>query len=178
MRTIFKIALILIFILYSIGYADEKSHRATAEELLKLLKTDRIMEPLFEQMKLRMDQQFDQLEVSEDKRPLLKKYTDKLTNLLRKETGWENIKNDFISVYIETFTEDEIRAISAFYKTPAGQTFIQKMPLLMKKSLEISQKKMPEMIEKMQQITSEMIEEMKDEIEKKPVRENSQKKSK
>jgi hypothetical protein len=178
MKTIFKTVLILIFILCSIGYADERSHRATAEELLKLLKSDRMMEPLFEQMKLMMDQQFGQMGVSEDKRPLLKKYTDKLINLLRKEMGWENIKNDFISVYVETFTEDEIRAILAFYKTPAGQTFIQKMPLLIKKSVEISQKKMPEMIEKMQQVTTEMIEEMKGEIEKKPVQENNQKKSK
>jgi hypothetical protein len=135
------------------------------------------MEPVFGQMKLMMEQQFDQMGVSEDKRPLLKKYTDKLVNLLRKEMGWENIKNDFISAYVETFTEDEIRAILGFYRTPAGQTFIQKMPLLMKKSVEISQKKIPEMIEKMQQITTEMIEEMRGEIEKKPVQEKNQKKS-
>jgi hypothetical protein len=177
MKTIFKTALILIFILCSVGYADERSHRATAEELLKLLKSDQMMEPVFGQMKLMMEQQFDQMGVSEDKRPLLKKYTDKLINLLRKEMGWENIKNDFISAYVETFTEDEIRAILGFYKTPAGQTFIQKMPLLMKKSVEISQKKIPEMIEKMQQITTEMIEEMRGEIEKKPVQEKNQKKS-
>ncbi len=86
--------------------------------------------------------------------------------------GWERIKGDIVTAYMETFSEDEIKAMSAFYKTPAGQAFIQKMPQLMKKTFEISQKRMPEMLSRMKQMTAEMVQEMRDEIEKKRARES------
>lgn len=174
----FIMAFILLISTIGIAHADEASHRAAAEELLKLLKTDQMMKPLFEQLKLMMDQQLNQMGVPEDRKPLMKKYSDKWLNAMEEQLGWERLKNDFIHDYVETFMEDEIKAISAFYKTPAGQTFMGKMPLLIKKSMETAQKKMPEMMKKMEQITREMMQEMKNEIENKSEKENNQTQSK
>lgn len=137
-----------------------------------------MQKPLFDYIRSMVEQQFNQVTVPEDKRPLMKKYSDEIMNVLEKQTGWANMKGDYISMYTETFTEDEIKAVVAFYNTQAGQAYLQKLPVLMKKATEISQKKMPEMMDRMKQITSEMIEEMKSEIEKKSVEDNNQRETK
>lgn len=174
MRAIFTALVVFSLSFCSSANADELSHRAAAEELLKLKKTDQIMRPLFEQMGSLMEQQFKLMGVPENQRPTLIKYTDKLLSLLEEQFGWEKIKNDYITVYTETFTEDELKAISAFYKTPVGQMYIEKMPVLMKHSMEISQKNMPGFIKSMQQIRAKMLQEMKDEIERKSDKESGE----
>ena len=160
MKTIFGVLTALSLFLCSAANADEVSHKKAAEELLLLMKTDQMVKPLFEQLGTVMEQQFVTMGVPAEERPKLKKYNDKLFKVIEDQMGWGKMKDDYIAVYTSTFTEDEIRAISAFYKTPAGQTFIQKMPTLMKTSIELSQKKMPAIIKEMQQITSEMVQEM------------------
>ncbi len=164
MKMVLSMIVVLHLGLFSIATADEVSHRAAAEELLKITKVDQLMKPLFEQVKSMMDQQFSLMGVPEDKRPVLKKYTDRLLSMLEEEFGWEKIKDDYVRMYVETFSEKEIRSFSAFYQTPEGQVFIEKMPMLMKKAFELSQKKMPEMMKRIQQITNEIMEDMKNEI--------------
>ncbi len=57
--------------------------------------------------------------------------------------------------------EEELRAISEFYKSPVGKKFIEKMPQLVQESMAISQNKMPSFMEKMQKITEEIANEIK-----------------
>ena len=44
--------------------------------------------------------------------------------------SYEAIEPDFIRAYADQFTEDEIRAITAFYRTPAGARFVERTPEL------------------------------------------------
>lgn len=85
---------------------------------------------------------------------------------MENELGWEKMKDDLIDIYIKTYTEEEIRAISEFYKTPPGKKFIEKMPQLLQETMAITQKKMPAFMAKMQKISEEMAEELK-QLEKK-----------
>lgn len=172
MRLLFSVLFTLSLLLFSVANADEISHRAAAEELLRLQKKDQMMKPIFDQMSSMMEQQYSSMGVPEEERPKLKKYTDKLFNAMEEQFAWEKVKDDFITIYTETFSEDELRAISAFYKTPAGQTYIQKMPTLLKHSVELSQKKMPEMMKRLKEITAEMIQEIQADISKKSDKED------
>ncbi len=167
MKVIVSVLIVFTLFFCPAANADETSHRKAAEEVLKLMKTDQMVKPLFAQMRSMMEQQFNIMGVPDKDRPKLKKYTDKLLKVLEDQLGWENIKNDYIAIYTDTFTEGELRTISAFYKTPAGQTYIEKLPMLMKKSGEITQKIMPELTRKMQEITDEMDKELKNDTGKK-----------
>jgi hypothetical protein len=40
-------------------------------------------------------------------------------------------------VYTDTYTEEEIDGILAFYKSPAGKAFLQKMPEVMQRSMPV-----------------------------------------
>jgi len=56
------------------------------------------------------------------------------------------MKPVYIKLYDETLTEEEVNGAVAFYKTPAGQALLNKMPLLMQKSMVVMQEMLGEMI--------------------------------
>ena len=116
---------------------------------------------MLEQMETMMEQQFVQMGAPEELRPVFNRYTSKMVKVMEEEFGWAKMKNDYIDVYVKTYTEGEIRAISEFYKSPAGKRFIDKMPQLMQESMAISQKRMPTFRKKMQKISEEMANEIK-----------------
>jgi uncharacterized protein len=41
---------------------------------------------------------------------------------------WAEMEREFIQLYVELFTAEEIRAITAFYRTPAGQKMVAVTP--------------------------------------------------
>ena len=145
----------------SIANADEISHRAAAEELLLLTNADTVMKPIWEQMETMMEQQFGRMDAPEDSRPILARFTKKMFRILEEEFSWAKMKDDYIAIYVKTYTEKELEAISEFYRSSAGKKFVEKMPQLMQESMAISQKKMPIIMEKMQKISEEMADEIK-----------------
>lgn len=52
---------------------------------------------------------------------------------------WDAIGPQMVELYARTFTEDELRDMVAFYKTPSGRKSLEKMPLLMQEGFRISQ---------------------------------------
>jgi hypothetical protein len=55
---------------------------------------------------------------------------------------------EMVPLYAETYTLDEIRQLTAFYASPLGQKMQAKMPILMQRSMEISQRVMMPRIQK------------------------------
>ena len=45
-----------------------------------------------------------------------------------------------VAVYVSNFSADELRAATAFYRTPAGQKFLQKNPLVAQQTMLLGQK--------------------------------------
>jgi uncharacterized protein len=50
------------------------------------------------------------------------------------------------------FTLEEVRGLIAFYKTPAGQGFLDKQPLLMQKTMAMAQRRMMDLTPKIQEM--------------------------
>ena len=158
-RSIIVLIILTLFCPYAI--ADETSHKAAAEELILLSNQDKLLEQVWAQVGGMVDQQFQQMGAPEELKPIFKKYTDKMFKVLEAEFSFENMKDDFITIYVKTYSESEIRAISEFYKSPAGQAYLKKMPQLVQESMAITQKKMPLMMQKIQAISEEMDQELK-----------------
>jgi uncharacterized protein len=166
MKTLILATAIVLSALNPLVYADEASQKLIAEDLLQTMKVDQMTKPLFDQMRSMMDQQFTQMGASEDMKPILKRYTDKLLDIMEQTLNWQNLKEDMISIYMHAFTEDELKGMLAFYKSPVGQSVIQKMPTAMQQSMVLMQKHMPELLEKLKKISEELAEEIKAEKEK------------
>jgi len=74
--------------------------------------------------------------------------TEKFFDKLAADLSWDKMKDDYITMYAETYTAYELKGIIAFYKSPAGQAFSKKQPELMKKGMELSRARiMPKILE-------------------------------
>ena len=153
--------LMVLSLFCSCANADKVSHRAAAEELLLLTNANKMLNLILEPMETMMKQQFVQMGAPEELRPVLNRYTNKMVKVYEEEFSWAKIKNDYIDIYVKTYTEGEIRTISEFYKSPAGKKFIEKMPQVIQESMAISQKNMPTFLKKMRKISEEMDNEIK-----------------
>jgi hypothetical protein len=70
------------------------------------------------------------------------------------------LMNDMAGVYQEYLTRDEILAMTAFYKSPAGKSMLTKMPAIMSEYMRIA---MPKQMEKVQASIKNLEQQMKKE---------------
>ena len=124
------------------GFADEVTKKVSTEKLLKLLKIDVQMEAMVGNMRESAAAQLDSQSFPEDLKVKFKKVINKQFELINNEIGWKNVSGDYISLYMEMFTEDEIKQLSTFYQTDLGQKLVDKMPELFARGMEIGQKRM------------------------------------
>ncbi|MBV8124605.1 MAG: DUF2059 domain-containing protein [Burkholderiaceae bacterium] len=82
-------------------------------------------------------------------------------SLMHDELAWEKFEPMCVRLYKETFTEEEVRGMLSFYKTPAGQAVINKMPLLVQKTMVDVQGLLAGTAPKLQKIQEDFMSEMK-----------------
>ncbi len=73
----------------------------------------------------------------------------KVMALMQDEMSWAKMKPQYVLLYVETFDQDEVDGLLAFYATPAGQAMINKMPIVMQKSMTMMQSQMQVVMPKM-----------------------------
>jgi hypothetical protein len=118
--------------------ADEASKTAKAEELLQLTQGDqmmKMMEPMMKGMMAQADK-----DMSAEQRAKVGEMREKIMAVVAESLN--KAKPALAKVYTETYTEDEIDAILAFYKSPAGKALLQKMPEVMQRMVPVMMKMM------------------------------------
>ena len=86
---------------------------------------------------------------------------NRMVALMQGELAWEKLEPMYLRLYKESFTEEEVVGMLSFYKTPAGQAIIYKMPVLMQKTMLDMQKMISGVTPQMQKIQENFIAEMK-----------------
>jgi hypothetical protein len=86
--------------------------------------------------------------------PQLKPYESIMQTFLKEQMDWSALEPEFTRIYMEVFTEKELRDIVKIYQTPAGQMMLTKMPLLLVKTNEFTQRRLqsglPVLMERLQ----------------------------
>jgi hypothetical protein len=85
----------------------------------------------------------------------------KYAQVIKEELSWSKMRSLYVQVYQESFTQEEIDGLIAFYRSPAGAAFVEKMPVVMQKSMTIMQSRLAPMMERMKAVTQEAVEEAK-----------------
>jgi hypothetical protein len=83
--------------------------------------------------------------------PQMAPYQDIGENWVNKIYAGDNFDQQLVRLYADTYSEDELRQIIAFYKTPVGQKMLQTMPELMQKGMAIGQTLAQEHMPELQQ---------------------------
>ena len=132
--------------------ADEASKLQKAGELLQLTSGDQMMKAMEPMMKAMMSQ--TDKGMSADQREKAGEIQRKMLALVTEALN--KAKPALSKAYTDIYTEDELDAILAFYRSPAGKAFIQKMPEVMQRSTPIMMQMMTDMQSQMQAMVQEM----------------------
>jgi uncharacterized protein len=142
--------------------ADSKPSEESIKELLAASDAKQLVDDIAGQVDAIMAivvQQVTQGEKAEKLSPEDQKIIDdmkaKLANTLKQEMRWESLEPYYIQIYRETFTQDEVNGIVAFYKTPAGRAAVKKMPVLMQQAMVETQVRMLRLMEQFEEIQKE-----------------------
>ena len=160
MRKICILVVVGVFGLLCLSYAQENVRKQLAEELLLLMEVDKTVAKTFDMIKQMQMNQLGSMKLPEE---LTKEASERIVSMqgeimdiVAKELEWDKLKEDYISIYADVFTKEELEGIIAFYKTPVGQKFIKKQPELMQKSMEITQKQMTTIMPKIQKAMQDL----------------------
>jgi len=140
-------------------HAGADNRRALAEELMKVERIQKSTEDTLAMVKQMMANQFKNISKMTGKEvpPSVVATQEKIMDLVTSEMSWDKMKEEFLSLYADTYTEKELKGQIEFYKTPIGQAVINKQPELMKKVMEMNQKKMMLLMPKIQAMVKEAL---------------------
>jgi|WetSurMetagenome_2_1015567.scaffolds.fasta_scaffold57065_3 uncharacterized protein len=129
MKSLYASVVLLLFI-SSTGFSQNSaSHSSVALELLEMMNMEKT---LTQGVDIALSAQLKA-------NPSLKPYEDILRNFMSKYMNWPNLKDRFVELYVNEFSEDELRELIVFYKTDIGKKAIEKLPLLYAKGSELGQ---------------------------------------
>ncbi len=75
--------------------------------------------------------------------------------------NWKKLEPVMVRVYQQSLSQSEVDAMTAFYRTPAGQAVMKKMPLIMQNSMHEMQGVMQEMMPRIQAVAKDSAEKLK-----------------
>ncbi len=142
-----KILFILVAILgctLSAG-ADEASHKELVKQLFTVTNMkegvdDTCKEVINMQMK---------------SNPMMEPFKDVITDFFTKYMSWESLEPEMIKLYMDTFTEDELRDIVSFLSSPTGILYTEKSFDLNMQILQIGHKRITDNMGELDAMISE-----------------------
>ncbi len=94
--------------------------------------------------------------------PALGQFEDLMRQFVEKYLTWDQVKDQFVNIYADIFTEPELRELIQLYRTPTGKKLLTSMPDIMNRSMQITQKQLqPHLPELQQQIAARVQEQQK-----------------
>ena len=107
-----------------------------------------------------MSQTLDTMMESQIKmNPAREQFRDVFKKFFSKYFSWESLEEEFVKLYKEEFTEDEIIELIKFYKTDIGRKTIKKLPLLMQKGSQLGEQRVMENIQELEKMIMEKMSE-------------------
>lgn len=159
--------LVLLFALPVIASADDANRRALAEQFLTVNKVKDQIDLMYKKIEEIIFAQLEAAEIPEEREKNLKAMQKIALDLLFEGLSWESLKEEYIQLYAETFTEEELQGIIEFSKSPLGKKMAEKSPILMQKSMEIGRQHAQQVMPQVQLAIQDYMKENIKQIEEK-----------
>ena len=162
MRELLTTALIAL----AIGQANAASASPESiEELLVATKSEAMMDSMYRNVGQIMRQSMQKVVAGKllapEQQQILDALPGKFVAVMRTELTWDALKPQYVQLYRETFDQEEIDGLLAFYRSTAGQAFVNMMPTVLQKSMAISQSRMQTLLPRMRAAIEQALAEAK-----------------
>jgi len=126
--------------------ADDATKRAKVQEMLDLQHLDRTMDQIMKVLETQAtaatNAKLNGRHATPEQKARIDAFQKQLFDYIGSQVSWESMRSDYIDLYAQTFTEDEIDGMLTFYKSPAGAAMIAKTPELAAKAGLLGAKRM------------------------------------
>ena len=164
-KTLVSIYLLLTPFLCNAAQPSDES----IEKLLTVAHTQKMVEGMIPQIEAMMKSMEDKMVDSQNLSPeenakakeLAAATTKKMMPIMKAQLSWENLKKIYFPIYRDSFSLEEIDGLIAFYSSPAGKAMVEKMPIVMQKSMAATQQLLVPMLQQMQKAMTDASEELK-----------------
>jgi hypothetical protein len=127
---------------------------ASVKQLLEVAQAHKLVDSVMKQMDILMLQAIAQATrgqpVSEKVQNDIDQHRNEMTSLMKESLDWKKLEPIYVRIYQKSFTQAEVDGMIAFYKTPAGQAMIGKMPAVMQNSIDEMQQLMGPVMDQIQ----------------------------
>ena len=143
--------------------ADEASRKAKVQELFTVMRLDHTMDQLLGSIQQQTNSMMRTMPgydaMTPEQQKIVTEYQNKVSTLANTSIGWKAMEPDMVNLYASTYDEHEIDGLIAFYKSPVGQTMLDKTPELNAKSVQFTKQRaqtlQPQLRELMQQFSTQ-----------------------
>lgn len=145
--------------------ADVPPSDASIRQLLTVAHAESILGTVMSQMDAYVKNAVHQMAPTSGMTPkaqaILDRSIERMSASMKETLSWSTVEPMYIRVYRDTFTQTEVNQMTEFYKSPAGQAMVNKMPLVMQNIMREMPALMKPTFERMQAIQRETVEELK-----------------
>lgn len=151
--TMKRFLILLLAALFSAPVLATPAQDSTIEKLLILTEAQKLNDSAIAdsddiiETTLKPVLQLDKM--TEEKKKMTESFLNEYKHIVKEEFSWKKMMPDYIRIYRETFTEEELQCLITFYESPTGAIFIRKMPLIMDKTSDIMRQKMASILDRM-----------------------------
>tara|TARA_R110002074_G_C12027269_1_gene617139 strand:+ start:74 stop:535 length:462 start_codon:yes stop_codon:yes gene_type:complete len=135
---------LLLLIISPLSFAKSGAEKE-AEILFNTLGMDTALEQTIIQM---VDLQLQQ-------NPAMAPYKHVMIKFFNKHMNYESLKPELVNIYIDVFSEKELKELNSFYATDTGKKTIEKMPELMAKGGQIGMQRVQNNIQEFETMIAE-----------------------
>lgn len=155
---------LIAFLFYSTTAMAASASESSIKQLLAVTQTPKLVDGMREQFDSLMNSTIQQALKGEaptvKQQQAIENMKNRMVSLIQGELAWRKLEPLYLRIYQETFTEEEVAGMLSFYKTPAGQAVIYKMPVLMQKTMVDMQKIIVGITPQMQKIQENFVAEI------------------
>lgn len=158
MRFISRSVVAALMVVFSIQVqADSASHAANAERLLTLTNAQHLATPVYAQVQQMFAKGFAEAKAAENQRVVLERYQAKANATLDKAIGWDQLKPSLVKLYMEEFTESELKQMVDFYQSDLGRKMLSRLPELNHRSAQMAQNRLEGIAPEVNKLLDEMV---------------------
>ncbi len=115
----------------------DAAHEAAAEDLLRLIQIDRGLAPMAARMRQSTLQQIRAQDVAVGEEPIAAPYLTRIGDLIETTLSWERLRPDFLKIYMQTFTREELVALNTFFRSSVGGKYLANVNSLNQQATEV-----------------------------------------
>ena len=118
---------------------EAKPSDASLKQLLEALHSKGVVDSYVSQVQSTMRDSMQQAgagqHLNAKQQRLIDDFQTKVVDMVKGELNWADLEPGILEVYRQSFSQSEVDGMLKFYRTPVGQSVIQKMPLVTQQTM-------------------------------------------